>query len=63
VTSSITLPNIGQTVITPVGTTTGTTQGESSTGNLENNTGEFNFFNNLYLNIGEFGYYENSLQN
>src|SRR6266498_1551253 len=45
-----TLPNILQTTTTPVGTTTGATQGGSSTRNPENSTGGFNFFNNLYGN-------------
>ncbi len=58
-----TLLNIGQTVTTPVGMTTGTTQGGSSTENTENSTGRFNFFNNLYPNIGGFGYYGNPSQN
>src|SRR6266498_591870 len=42
-----TLPNILQTTTTPVGTTTGATQGGSNTGNPGNSTGGFNFFNNL----------------
>src|SRR6266540_4340724 len=61
--SSTTLPNIGQTVITPVGTITGATQERSSTENPRNSTGEFNFFNNLYLNTGGFGYYGSQPQN
>src|SRR6266542_3883403 len=61
--SSMTLPNIGQTVITPVGITTGTTQEGSSIGKPGNNTGGFNFFNNLYPNIRGFGYYGNTPQN
>src|SRR6266498_3291573 len=47
-----TLPNILQTPTTPVGTTTGATQGGSGTGNPGNSTGGFNFFNNLYGNPG-----------
>ena len=47
-----TLPNIAQTTTTPVGTTTGATQGGSNTGNPGNSTGGFNFFNNLYRNTG-----------
>src|SRR6266540_2436870 len=42
-----TLPNILRITTTPVGTTTGATQGGSSTGNPGNSTGGFNFFNNL----------------
>src|SRR6266508_25991 len=52
VSSVTTLPNILNTTTTPVGTTTGATQGGSSTGNPENSTGGFNFFNNLYGNTG-----------
>ncbi len=62
-TNSTTLPNIRQMGITPVGTTTGATQGGSNTENSGNSTGRFNFFNNLYLNIGRFGYYGNLSQN
>src|SRR6266540_527412 len=51
-----TLPNILQTPTTPVGTTTGATQGGSGTGNPGNSTGGFNFFNNLYENTGGLGY-------
>src|SRR6266542_3434796 len=47
-----TLPNILNTTTTPVGTTTGATQGGSGTGNPGNGTGGFNFFNNLYGNTG-----------
>src|SRR6266498_3545473 len=47
-----TLPNILHTTTTPVGTTTGATQGGSNTGNPGNSTGGFNFFNNLYGNPG-----------
>src|SRR6266498_3816897 len=47
-----TLPNILHTTTTPVGTTTGATQGGSNTGNPGNSTGGFNFFNNLYGNTG-----------
>ena len=43
-----TLPNILQTTTTLVGTTTGATQGGSSTENPESSAGRFNFFNNLY---------------
>src|SRR6266540_2722811 len=56
-----TLPNIGQTVTTPVETTTGATQGGSSTGNPGNSIGGFNFFNNLYENTGGLGF--NNTQN
>src|SRR6266542_1609558 len=58
-----TLPNIVQTTTTPVRTTTGVTQGESSTGNPGNSTGGFNFFNNLYGNTGGLGYYGSQPQN
>src|SRR6266540_5368297 len=51
-----TLPNIAQTTTTPVGTTTGATQGGSSTGNPGNSTGGFNFFNNLYENTRGLGF-------
>src|SRR6266498_2085045 len=51
-----TLPNILQTTTTPVGTTTGATQGGSGTGNPGNSTGGFNFFNNLYGNTGGLGF-------
>src|SRR6266540_6508447 len=51
-----TLPNILQTTTTPVGITTGATQGGSSTGNPRNSTGGFNFFNNLYGNTGGLGF-------
>src|SRR6266508_4514452 len=51
-----TLPNILNTTTTPVGTTTGATQGGSSTGNSGNSTGGFNFFNNLYGNTGGLGF-------
>ena len=54
VSNMTTLPNILQTTTTPVGTTTGVTQGGSSTGNSGNSTGGFNFFNNLYGNTGGF---------
>ncbi len=49
-----TLPNILQTTTTPVRTTTGATQGGSSTGNPGNSIGGFNFFNNLYGNTEGF---------
>src|SRR6266508_3429639 len=51
-----TLPNILNTITTPVGTTTGATQGGSSTGNPGNSTGGFNFFNKLYENTRGLGY-------
>src|SRR6266511_3021880 len=54
VSNVITLPNILQTTTTPVGTTTGATQGGSNTENPGNSTGGFNFFNNLYGNMGGF---------
>ncbi len=59
VSNVITLPNILQTTTTPVGITTGVTQGGSSTGNPENSIGGFNFFNNLYENIRGLGNYGN----
>src|SRR6266498_2802087 len=56
VSNVITFPNVLNTTTTPVGTTTGATQGGSSTGNPGNSTGGFNFFNNLYGNTERVGY-------
>src|SRR6266540_3961776 len=64
-----TLPNRLQTTTTPVGTTTGATQGGSNTGNPGNSTGGFNFFNNLYGGTGGYnpphstGFGFNNIQN
>src|SRR6266542_621599 len=64
-----TLPNILNTTTTPVGTTTGATQGGSGTGNSGNSTGGFNFFNNLYGSTGGYnpphstGFGFNNIQN
>ncbi len=56
VSNMTTLPNILQTTTTPVETMIGATQGGSSTGNPENSTEGFNFFNNLYENTGGLGF-------
>src|SRR6266498_2611755 len=58
-----TLPNILQTTTTPVGATTGVTQGGNSTGNPGNSIGGFNFYNNLYENIRGLEYYGSQPQN